>query len=185
MISKILANLSVGLTQLFIWLFFIALGLFGLELIIQNGVMPRLESTHLLLLLGIFAPGSILMAALMTMAGVTVAELYEAQQVSILFTLPVLSPIWFSTSILSNPDKPLSIFFSIFPLTAIVTMPIRTSFTSVPGWQLTLAIVVLWVSAVLALVLAAKVFRISMLSYGKRLSVKDLISRLGKIAQPA
>ena len=185
MVGKILANLSVGLTQLFIWLLFTALGLLGLEMIIQSGVLPRLEPIHLLLLFGILAPGTILFAAMMTMAGVTVAELYEAQQVSILFTLPMLSPIWFSTSILSNPDTPLSIFLSIFPLTAIVTMPIRASFTSVPEWQLTLAVIVLWSSALLALALAAKVFRISMLSYGKRLSVKDLISRLGKNAQSA
>ncbi len=185
MVGKILANLGVGLTQLFIWLLFAALGLLGLEMIIQTGVMPNLEPIHLLLLFGILAPGTILIAALMTMAGVTVAELYEAQQVSVLFTLPMLSPIWFSTSILSNPDKPLSIFLSIFPLTAIVTMPIRASFTSVPEWQLALAVIVLWSSAILALALAAKVFRISMLSYGKRLSVKDLISRLGKNAQSA
>jgi ABC-2 type transport system permease protein len=185
MVGKILANLGVGLTQLFIWLLFTALGLLGLEMIIQTGVMPNLEPIHILLLFGILAPGTIFIAALMTMAGVTVAELYEAQQVSILFTLPMLSPIWFSTSILSNPDKPLSIFLSIFPLTAIVTMPIRASFTSVPEWQLALAVIVLWSSAILALALAAKVFRISMLSYGKRLSVKDLISRLGKNAQSA
>jgi ABC-2 type transport system permease protein len=185
MVGKILANLGVGLTQLFIWLLFTALGLLGLEMIIQTGVMPNLEPIHLLLLFGILAPGTIFIAALMTMAGVTVAELYEAQQVSILFTLPMLSPIWFSTSILSNPDKPLSIFLSIFPLTAIVTMPIRASFTSVPEWQLALAVIVLWSSAILALALAAKVFRISMLSYGKRLSVKDLIYRLGKNAQSA
>lgn len=185
MVGKILANLGVGLTQLIIWLLFAALGLLGLEMIIQTGVMPNLEPIHLLLLFGILAPGTILIAALMTMAGVTVAELHEAQQVSILFTLPMLSPIWFSTSILSNPDKPLSIFLSIFPLTAIVTMPIRASFTSVPEWQLALAVIILWSSALLALALAAKVFRISMLSYGKRLSVKDLISRLGKNAQSA
>lgn len=183
MVGKIIANLLVGLTQLFIWLFFTALGLIGLEMIIQSGVLPRLEPTHFMLLFGILAPGTLLVAALMTMAGVTVAELYEAQQVSILFTLPVLSPIWFSTSILSNPDKPLSIFLSIFPLTAIVTMPIRVSFTAVPDWQFILAIFTLWISALLALLLAAKVFRISMLSYGKRLSIKELISKLRKNAQ--
>lgn len=174
MIGKILGNLSVGLTQLLIWLSFAVIGLAGIEIIFHYGQPPTIQPIHLILLSGIILPGFILIAALMTLVGVTATEMHEAQQVSVLFTLPVVSPFWFAPAILQHPENPLSAFLSIFPFTSIVTMPLRISIAAVPDWQLGLAIVVMWISAVLALILAAKAFRLGMLSYGKRIKIKEI-----------
>ena len=185
MAGKILGNLSVGLTQLFIWLLFAVLGLVGIQIIFHYGQAPTIELIHLVLTLGIILPGFILIAALMTLVGVTATEMHEAQQVSVLFTLPMVSPFWFASAILQHPDNPLTVFMSIFPFTSVVTMPLRVSIATVPEWQLITAVCVMWVSAGGALVIAAKAFRLGMLSYGKRIYLKDILGKQKKMSSHA
>jgi ABC-2 type transport system permease protein len=177
MIGKIMGNLCVGLTQLLIWVLFAVLGMVGVQLIFHYGQPMMFQPIHFLLLAGIILPGFVLIAALMTMVGVTATELHEAQQVSILFTLPMVSPFWFAGAVLQHPQNPLTTFLSIFPFTAVVTMPLRISIAAVPSWQLALAVAAMWGSAILALLLAAKAFRLGMLSYGKRIKIKEIFSR--------
>jgi len=118
----------------------------------------------------------------MTLVAVSAASLREAQQVSMLFTLPMVSPYWFAGAVLQNPAHPLSQFMSVFPLTAVITMPLRTAIGVVPGWQIVLASLLTWGSAVGILFLAARVFRLGMLRYGKRLSFRELLGRNGRKA---
>jgi ABC-2 type transport system permease protein len=112
----------------------------------------------------------------MTLVGVTATEMREAQQVSLLFTLPMVTPYWFAGAVLQHPDNILTTILSIFPFTAIVTMPLRMSISSVPLWQVVLAALLMWVSALAALQLAAKGFRMGMLQYGKRIQLKEILN---------
>lgn len=175
MIGKILGNLSVGLTQLLIWISFILLGSMVLRLIFNYSVASQITPIQLFIIAGIILPGFILIAALMTLVGVTATEIREAQQVSILFTLPMITPYWFAGAVLQHPNNILTTFLSIFPFTAIVTMPLRLSIASVPAWQLILTSILMWISAVGSLFLAAKAFRLGMLQFGKRLQLKEVL----------
>jgi ABC-2 type transport system permease protein len=174
MAGKILGNLCVGLTQLLIWLLFAAFGALLIAIVFGYGYAPVILPIHLVLLFGVILPGFVLVAALMTLVGVTAASLREAQQVSILFTLPMVAPYWFAGAVLQNPNHPLSAFMSIFPLTAVITMPMRTSIGDVPDWQILLTVLLMISSAILSLWLAARIFRASMLNYGKRTSIKGV-----------
>lgn len=176
MTGKILGNLSVGLTQLFIWFSFAVLWLAGLKVLFNYGQTPQIQTIHLVILFGIILPAFILIAALMTLVSTTATELREAQQVSVLFTLPMVSPSWFAPAILQHPGNPLIAFLSIFPFTAVVTMSMRISVSLVPAWQLILAVIVMWGSATGALLLASRAFRLGMLQYGKRLSLKQIFT---------
>jgi ABC-2 type transport system permease protein len=126
--------------------------------------------------MAIMLPAFVMVAALMTAVGATVTESREAQQVSGLFILPMVAPYWFIPVIMSHPNSPLSVALSIFPLTAPVTLPMRVFFTVVPAWQIILTIFVLVATALGALWLAGKVFRMGMLRYGKRLSLREMFS---------
>ena len=179
-IGKILGNLCVGLSQLFIWLMFAALGAASIKSIFGYGYAPVILPVHYVLLLGIIIPGFILVATLMSLVGVSAASLREAQQVSMIFTLPMVSPYWFAGAVLQNPNHPLSALMSIFPLTAVITMPLRVAIGEVPGWQLILAILLMWASAGAALLLAARVFRLGMLRFGKRLPIKEVVMKLAR-----
>ena len=56
-------------------------------------------------------------------------------------------------------------------------MPLRAVFTVVPAWQAILTIALLVIGAIGALWLAGKVFRLGMLNYGKRLTLREIFGR--------
>ncbi len=177
MYGKILGNLSVGLTQLLIWILFAALGLAGMQTIYHFGQTSAISPEQIGILAGIILPGFILIAALMTLVGVSVTDMREAQQVSLLFTLPMVAPYWFAGAVLQHPENVLSTILSIFPLTAVVTMPLRISISSVPPWQFLLAAALMWAAAAGSLSLAARSFRLGMLQYSRRIPLKNLLKR--------
>ena len=174
MIGKILGNLCVGLTQLLIWLIFAAIGLAGMQAIYHFSPTPAISAEQIGILAGIIIPGFILIAALMTLVGVSVTDMREAQQVSLMFTLPMVAPYWFAGAVLQHPENILTAILSIFPLTAVVTMPLRLSIASVPLWQVLLAAALMWISAIGAMMLAARAFRVGMLQYTRRIPFKKL-----------
>ena len=175
MTGKILGNLSVGLTQLLIWLLFAAIGLAGMQMIYRADFVRPLTPDQVALFVGLILPGFILIAALMTLVGVSVTDMREAQQVSLLFTLPMVAPYWFAGALLQHPNHPLSVIMSLFPLTAVVSMPMRISIASVPLWQILSAYVLTWVSALAALKLAARGFRRGMLQYQHRIRLNEIL----------
>jgi len=124
-------------------------------------------------------PAFVMVSALMAMAGVTATESREAQQVASLFTLPLYVPFWLLGPIMQNPNSGLAVGFSLFPLTAPMTLPLRAAFTILPAWQIALSLSLLVVCAAGALWLAGRAFRMGMLRYGKLLSLKEIFSSRG------
>lgn len=178
MAGKILGNLSVGLTQVLVWVLggLVAVNLYmraNPEFAIGSMVTPA----YFWLMLATFLPSFIMVAALMAALGATVTESREAQQVAGLFTLPLFMPLWFITNIMTYPNGPLAVFFSFFPLTAPLTLPMRAVLTDIPAWEIILTISLLILTAVGAIWLASRAFRLGMLQYGKRLTWKQIFGR--------
>lgn len=179
MAGKIAGDIGVGLTQLLAWI------VFGAVAILAGGhyftwvSQIRIGANYGLLIVTLF-PSFVMIAALMAAIGATVTEAREAQQIIGLFSLPIWIPYWFIYPIMTNPNGPLAIGLSFFPLTAPVTLSIRTAFTSIPIWQLSLNVVVLVLFALAALWLAGRTFRLGMLRYGKRLSWREVFSKVSQ-----
>ena len=179
MAGKVLGNLSVGLTQMAVWVVTLILGYF-----LGQNQFKWLDNLHIslgeiLTLAVIMVPGFILVAALMAMLGTTVTESREAQQMSGLITLPIVAPYWISTPIIMNPNGDLAVALSFFPLTAPVTMSIRTAMSVIPTWQVILSSTILFLSAAGAIWLSARAYRLGMVRYGKKVSLKELIGYKG------
>lgn len=178
MAGKILGNLSVGLTQVVIW---VLGGVAAINLLTRAN--PELSLGGLItpsyfwLMIGTFIPSFIMVAALMAAIGATVTETREAQQVSGLFTLPIFLPLWFISVIMSHPNGVLAKVLSFFPLTAPLTLPMRAVLTDIPAWEIVATISLLILTAVVAIWFASRAFRLGMLRYGKRLSWKELFGR--------
>ncbi len=177
MSGKILGNLSVGLTQIIIWLLF---GVAAVNYVLKT--FPSLEAAKidtyfLVVMIFTFLPAFVMVAAMMAAIGASSSETKEAQQIAGLFTIPIAIPFWFISLIMSNPNSPFSIFLSLFPFTAPVILPMRVALSSVPLWQVISTIVLLIIFAVISLILAGKAFRIGMIRYGKRLSLRELIQK--------
>ena len=175
MTGKIIGNIAVGLTQLIIWLIFswIALKVGGLIWpVLQDFSLP---ADYILVLLLVLLPAFVMVAAIMASIGASMTEAQEAQQVSGLFSLPIMIPYYLSSVIMTNPNGTLAVVLSYIPLTAPITILMRIAFTVVPVWQIVINIAILVIFAALAIWVAGRTFRMGMLRYGKRISLKEII----------
>jgi ABC-2 type transport system permease protein len=183
MSGKIVGIVGVGITQLLAWIGF-AIGV----VIVGRNYLTWLEGVQIApSALGAMAvvmlPGFLLIAALMATIGATVTEASEGQQMTGLITLPVMLPYWFSYLIMSNPNGPVAMVLSYFPLTAPVALSLRMGFTQVPLRELFPSLISLTVFALGALWLAGRAFRLGMLRYGQRVTLREIFSRNAAEAQ--
>lgn len=177
MAGKIIGNISVGLTQLIAWLIFgwIALKVGGRFWPILGEF--SLPMNYILILLLTLLPAFIMVAAIMAAIGSTMTEIQEAQQVSSLVSLSMTVPFYFSNMFMMNPNGPFATALSFFPLTAALTLLMRMGFTVVPTWQIVVIVAILILSALAAVWFAGRAFRLGMLQYGKKLSIKEVLRR--------
>ncbi|MAT43459.1 MAG: hypothetical protein CL609_14075 [Anaerolineaceae bacterium] len=177
MTGKVIGNLSVGLTQLVIWIIVGIIGVVVLQSNFPEVQLAQIDTRFLGLMVLTFLPAFVMIAAMMATLGATATESREAQQIAGLFTLPIVVPFWFFGVLIESPNSPLAIGLSIFPFTAPVSLPLRAAFTTIPAWQIVLTVSLLFVLAAAALWLAGRAFRLGMLRYGKKLSLKELFKK--------
>jgi len=176
MTGKILGNIAVGLTQLVIWLIFAWIGMKvagNFWPILQNFSLPP---NYILVMLMLLLPSFVMVAAIMAAVGSTMTEMREAQQISGIFSLLFMVPIYASSAIMMAPNGSLAMALSYFPLTAPITVLMRMSFTVIPAWQIVVIVSSLILFAILAIWFATKAFRLGMLQYGKKLSFKEVLN---------
>jgi ABC-2 type transport system permease protein len=179
MSGKIIGDIAVGVTQLVVWTFFFILFLtFGRSYIpFLSGL--KFSGEMVGVLLAVMVPAYVMISGLMAAIGATVTESTEGQQVVGLFTIPIWLPYILISTFFQNPNSPLAIAMSLFPLTAPMTIAMRLGITSIPAWQIIAGVIILVLSAVGSLWLAGRAFRLGMLRYGRRLRWKEIFSRQG------
>lgn len=177
MAGKVIGDLMVGLTELAVWILFAVLAFAFVPDWLPLGQSAQVDPGMILLIVAIYLPAFVMIAAGMGALGATATEAREAQQVAGLFTLPILLPFWFISSIIFDPNGQIALWLSIFPLTAPIAMPLRIVFVTVPVWQIILTVGLLDILAVVMIWLAGRIFRIGMLQYGKRVSWKQIFGK--------
>ena len=176
MTGKIVGNIAVGLTQLVVWLVFAWLGLK-----VAGNFWPMLQDfslppDYIGVMLLVLLPSFVMVAAIMAAIGSTMTQMREAQQISGMFSLPFMIPFYVSSAIMMNPNGTLAMALSYFPLTAPITILMRMSFTVIPAWQIAINVATLIVFAIFAIWFATKAFRLGMLQYGKKLTIKEVLN---------
>ena len=78
-----------------------------------------------------------------------------------------------SITIMNNPDGPMSFWLSMIPFTSPIAMLARIPF-DVPVWELVLSIVILLVSTLGMVFIASKIYRVGILMYGNKVTLKEL-----------
>jgi ABC-2 type transport system permease protein len=179
MIGKTVGDIAIGLTQLIAWGLFIVAGI-----LIGRDYAAWLQNISISweivgIILAILLPAFIMIAALMAAIGATIAEAREGQQISGLLTLPVWIPYLLIGVIAENPNGPVAVALSFFPLSAPMTVPMRASLTVIPTWQIIASVFLMVISAIGALWLAGKAFRLGMLRYGQRLRWTEILRQKG------
>ncbi len=176
MSGKVIADIAIGVTQLVVWAIFIILAL-----VIGKNFIPSLGGLKFSgemvgIIIAVMVPAFIMISGLMAAVGATVSEGSEGQQFMGLFTIPIWLPYILIGVFIQNPNSPLAIAMSFFPLTAPMTIAIRIGFTTIPLWQVILSVSILVLSAIGAVWLAGRAFRLGMLRYGQRLHWKEIFS---------
>ncbi|MBI1799513.1 MAG: ABC transporter permease [Candidatus Eisenbacteria bacterium] len=142
-------------------------------------LFAQLHFTPLLIaaMLAYLLLGFLFYASLMTGIGAITNNIREAQQFAFMFTFANFVPFIMMRAILGRPDGSLAVGLSMFPPTAQTTMMLRLSApgSAVPGWQIALSLTLLAVTAVFTLKIAARVFRVGLLMYGKTPNLPEIL----------
>ncbi|MBF9236735.1 ABC transporter permease [Hymenobacter sp. BT683] len=121
-----------------------------------------------------FLGGYLLYGALFGAVGAAVDDQTDTQQFMLPITMPlILSYIVGVSVILRNPDGPVAFWMSMIPFTSPIAMVIRLPF-GVPMWQLALSIVLLILGFIGTVWVAARIYRVGVLMYGKKVTYKEL-----------
>ncbi|KAA5535002.1 ABC transporter permease [Taibaiella lutea] len=200
MMGKIIGVALVGLTQVLIWIIlFGVFALIGLPMLTggmhtamdpqamqqasENTNMHALESllhgpnwiAIALWFLFYFLGGYFLYAALFASVGSLVNEdPQESSQYTLPITLPIILGFVIMSKAISDPNSPLAIFGSLFPLTSPIVMMARIPFGDVPAWQLITSAVLLVLGFILTTWMAGKIYRTGILMYGKKITLKEV-----------
>ena len=143
-----------------------------------GGVMQAIAGIPVAYTLGCFLFyflfGYLMYSAIFAAVGSAVDNETETQQ----FVLPVTLPLIFTFAlaqsfIINNPDSSLSIWLSMIPFTSPVAMMIRIPF-GVPAWQLALSMLFMVLGFLFTTWVAARIYRVGILMYGKKASYKEL-----------
>jgi ABC-2 type transport system permease protein len=124
--------------------------------------------------LGFFVLGYLLYAALFAAAGAMVNTEQEAQQASFPVMLPLIVSAVFIQPVLANPDTAVARAAAWFPFSAPIIMPMRMSLVSTSVGEVLAVLAGLAATVVGTTWLAARVYRVGLLMYGKRPSAREL-----------
>jgi ABC-2 type transport system permease protein len=123
-------------------------------------------------------PAYVFSAGLMFTLGSTLTEAQEGQAVGSLFFILHMLPLYMIVTIVENPLGTQTTLLGILPFTAVLATGLRSIFTDIPLWQITLSVAVQTLCAIGALWLASRAFRLGMLRYGQRLRISEIFRPL-------
>jgi len=170
MLGKILGIGAVGLTQFSIWAIFgLAVTSFS-KSFIPAGVEISLVSIPayvFVYFVVFFILGYFLYATFYAAVGSMVNSEKEAQQLVMPITMFLILPLLLLIFVIRSPDSGLSVFLSLFPLFTPIIMMLRIAVLLPPFIQIGASIVLLILAVLLMTWLAAKIYRVGVLMYGK------------------
>ena len=113
-------------------------------------------------------------ASIFALIGSMVTTVQEGSQFAFPPIMIMLIGFYFSFAVIRDPNSSLSFWVSIAPLFAPLTMPVRILAETPPVWQIGLSILLNCLTIAALVWLAARVYRVGMLMYGKRATIPEV-----------
>lgn len=200
LMGKIVGIGGVGLTQYILWMvltafvYLFSIVLYGPQLISAAGSMNSAGAGSIdpdsfqniwnnlselpFLQISIFFPlyfigGFLLYGALFAAIGAAMGEDGDQQSLMVPITVPLIISSFIAINVINNPDSALGFWGSIIPLTSPVVMSALLPFRPV-WWQIALSLALLAGGFVLTTYIAAKIYRVAILMYGKKITLKEM-----------
>jgi ABC-2 type transport system permease protein len=120
-----------------------------------------------------FLTGYLLYASVFAAIGSAVDNETETQQFMLPVTIPIILGLMVAMGTMQNPESSMAFWFSMIPLTSPIVMMARIPF-GVPYWQIAVSMVLMVITFIGFVWMAAKVYRTGILMYGKKSSWKEI-----------
>ncbi len=200
LMGKIIGVGAVGLTQFILWIVLmfgvnVIVGIiFGVTVGSQQPAMGTMQGTGIdademqlvmknlsslpFMQMAIFFPlyflgGFLLYGSLFAAVGAAMGEDGDQQSLMVPITVPIIISIFIAINVINNPDSALGFWGSIIPLTSPVVMSALLPFRPA-WWQIAMSLVLLVGGFILTTYIAAKIYRVGILMYGKKISFKEM-----------
>ena len=179
--GKVIGVGAVGLTQQVIWIAttYVLLKLrepimakFGAPTVSFS--LPDISLAAGVLFLLFFLLGFIFYSSLYAAVGSSVNSESEARQAATPLLVMIVSTGVFIQPVLLNPTGRTAQVLSLVPISSPIIMPIRMAVTGVPALELAASLGFLAIGCVVALWLASRIYRVGLLMYGKRPTMKEM-----------
>jgi ABC-2 type transport system permease protein len=173
--GKLLGLGAAGLLQLVVW---IAVATMATSLL-AAAALAVLDFKLFFGCLLFFVLGFLMLGSLMTGTAALGTTAREGQQMATIWsTLTIMPPAFTWMGVLDAPNGALARALGWFPLTAPITMMLRLGTGQVPWWDVMVAAGSLIVGVYVAIRVAGGLFRLGLLMYGKRPSLREIYRQL-------
>jgi ABC-2 type transport system permease protein len=178
--GKLLGVGAAGLIQLLVWTASLALlGLYAAGA--AGGVdLPEIPPLLLVSFVIFFLLGYFLYAALYAAVGAAVNTIQEAQSLVYPILLPLVVGMMFFPAVIQSPDSGLAVALSLVPPLTPLLMFLRISVVTPPAWQILLSILLTLATIAGVVWVAARIYRVGILMYGKRPTFPEMMRWIGR-----
>ena len=177
LVGKILGIAAVGLTQISVWLVMgagVGAYLATVAAVAGQNVTQFLRASTFIYFGIFFILAYLTYVCVYAIGGAVCNSEREAQQLIAPITLIMMLPWILLAGLITNPDSGLAVGFSLAPVFGPMTMFIRTLVADPPMTQVLTTIAVSIATIAVFFWITAKIFRVGILSYGKRPTIPEL-----------
>ncbi|HVF51443.1 MAG TPA: ABC transporter permease [Pyrinomonadaceae bacterium] len=179
MMGKLIGVSLVALTQFLIWgVVFGAFALYGTGMLAAQGMpvsIPRIAPSLILYFLLFFLLGYFIYSTIYALVGAMVTTAQEGGQLALPIILLLVTGFYLAFPVIRSPNSSFAFWVSMFPFFSPITMLVRIVTQTPPFWQIALSLFIGFGTVVLLMWLAARIYRVGMLMYGKRASIPEVL----------
>jgi len=175
--GKVVGIAFVGLTQIAAWLVMATvIAVYGSAIAASAGfnVMQFLRPALFVYFLIFFVLAYLTYVCIYAIAGAICNSDKEAQQLIAPISMFMMIPWFIMFPIITNPDSPLAVGFSLAPVFGPLTMFVRTIVSEPPMLHIVASMLVSVATIFVFFWATAKIFRVGIFSYGKRPTLAEL-----------
>ena len=175
MLGKLIGVSLVALTQFAIW--GLALAALSAYFAGQGAAvsLPRVPPSLYAYLVLFFLLGYFIYATIYALVGAVVTTAQEGGQLAMPIIILLVVGFYLAFPVMRSPNSSFAFWVSLIPFFAPITMLIRIVAQTPPFWQIALSLGVGFATVALLLWLAARVYRVGMLMYGKRATIPEVL----------
>lgn len=183
MLGKMLGLMGVVLTQLLIWIvlgaviLIVATKYADVQLPID---ISKIDWRSLPFSIFFIITGFVFFSAIMIGTGAIGTGAEDSRNLSSIFIMLSIAPIYVMQSILMDPNSIVSKVFTYFPFSSYMVMMIRNSLGTLPTKELIIGMILCVLYVFIAIWIAYKLFELGCLMYNRRATSREMLDFLFK-----